>query len=108
MTIEIIDRDDVPECYQEMLQIEQHHDHEIIKDDRGVLRWREDPFVSRFVDACNLNYIVMGFHDKGTDKNCEIYRELYRRMGYSLSGYMEIFYWDWNNEAVNDYVPGAR
>jgi hypothetical protein len=44
-------------------------------------------------------------YEKGYTKNSEIYRKLYRDMGYSLSGYWEVFYWDVNNEKVDEYNP---
>jgi hypothetical protein len=101
----LIPRGDLPSDYFEMMKTEQHHQHEIVKDENGVIRWKADPFIRRFTDACSLNDIVSGFHANGTDKNSEVYRELYRRMGYSLSGYWEIFYWDVNNEDAINYSP---
>ncbi len=103
-----IRRDSLPADYAEMMETEDHHAHEIIEDKNGTLRWKEDPFVSRFIDACNLNDITRGFYSNGTDKNCEAWRELYRKMGYSLSGYWEIFYWEANNEDAPEYVPNAK
>lgn len=105
MTIQIVDRKDLPEDYIEMMETEQHHQHVIVRDDNGVLRWKEDPFINRLVDACNLNNIIAGFNVMGINKNQEVYRELYRRLGYSLCGYWEIFYWDVNNPIANQYVP---
>lgn len=101
--MEIINREDLPEDYKEMMASESHHNHEIVKVN-GVLRWKQDDFVSRFTDACNLNDIVAGLHSNGNGMNSEIYRELYRKMGYSLSGYWEVFYWDMNNDEAADYV----
>jgi len=43
------------------------------------------------------------FMKMGLTKNSEPVRKLYRDMGYSLSGYWEIFYWDVNNEEAEDY-----
>jgi hypothetical protein len=41
----------------------------------------------------------------GLGKNDESVRKLYRDMGYSLSGYWEIFYWEMNNEDADQYRP---
>ena len=103
--MEEISRKDLPNDYAEMMETEAHHTHKIIKDGGGVLRWAEDPFVRRFVDDCSLNSIVSGFHENNNGKNTESYRELYRKMGYSLSGYWEIFYWPMNNEIASEYAP---
>ena len=98
-----IDRGDLPEVYHEMMKTETHHSHIIIEDKHGTLRWKSDPFIERLTNDCSLNDIVMGFYSNGNDKNTETYRELYRRMGYSLSGYWEVFYWDANNERASEY-----
>jgi hypothetical protein len=103
-----INRIDLPIDYVEMMKTEQHHDHEIIKDELGTIRWKEDPFTGRLTDACNLNDIIRGFYAEGNGKNSEVYRELYRNMGYSLSGYWDIFYWDMNNENADQYQPPQR
>jgi hypothetical protein len=39
----------------------------------------------------------------GYDKNSEVYRKLYRDIGYSLEGYWEIFYWEVNNPIASEY-----
>lgn len=107
--MQIIKRSNLPQDYVEMMKTESHHDHKIILDGHGTIRWKEDSFVRRFTDGCNLNNIIAGFHDNGNGKNSEIYRELYRKMGYSLSGYWEVFYWDMNNEDASDYnQPKAK
>ena len=103
--METINRSDLPNDYSRMMKTEQHHDHEIIEDEQGTIRWKEDPFISRFIDGCNLNDIVRGLQSEGNGKNSELYRELYRKIGYSLSGYWEVFYWDMNNEDADQYQP---
>lgn len=107
-TMKTVPRNELPDDYSEMMKTEQHHNHEIIEDDKGVLRWKEDPFIGRFVDACSLNDIVCGFRAKGNGKNSEIYREFYRKMGYSLSGYWGVFYWEANNEEAGEYQPQQK
>ena len=37
--------------------------------------------------------------------NSEMWRKLYRDLGYSLFGYWEIFYWEANNEKAAEYKP---
>ncbi|MCJ8293788.1 MAG: hypothetical protein MJK15_05210 [Colwellia sp.] len=100
-----ITRKELPSDYDEMMKTEQHHKHEITMDEQGTIRWKEDPFIRQFIDDCSLNEICIGFHAKGNNKNTESYRELYRKMGYSLSGYWEIFYWDMNNDIADEYEP---
>jgi len=58
-----------------------------------------------FASKIDLNQIAMLFNSIGVFKNHELYRELYRNLGYSLSGYWEIFYWDANNDEAASYVP---
>jgi hypothetical protein len=101
--MEVIERNNIPSDFDGMMEKETHHDHKIIKDKHGMLRWEADPFVSRLIDSTNLNFVIQGFHEKGVTKNSEVYRELYRKMGYSLSGYWEIFYWEVNNEEAPLY-----
>jgi len=98
-----LNRTELPKDYADMMKTEDHHQHEIIRDKHGTIRWKEDSFIRRLTDNCSLNNICAGFHANGGDKNTESYRELYRKMGYSLSGYWEIFYWDMNNDIADEY-----
>jgi hypothetical protein len=102
--VTIVQRDLVPEDYQEMLKTEAHHNHPIVLVD-GVLRWQADPFICELYKAIGLNEIVHQFYENGLNKNSEVWRELYRKMGYSLSEYWEIFYWEVNNESASEYKP---
>lgn len=95
-------REELPEDYREMMQTETHHDHKIVCIN-GVYRWEEDYFVDKQLERISLNDLIPLLHVLGYGKNSEIYRRLYRCMGYSLSGYWEVFYWDVNNEDVDDY-----
>lgn len=94
----------VPE-YREILDTETHHDHIIIKDSDGVLRWKENAQVPHLLEKINLNHLIPLLKTLGYDQNSEIYRKLYRDMGYSLSGYWEIFYWEVNNPLAKKYKP---
>ena len=89
--------------YAEILDNETHHNHKIVMDEAGTLRWKEKPVVNEMVDAIGLNEIVSLLYSNGFNKNSEIYRKIYRGLGYSLSGYWEIFYWSVNNELCDEY-----
>lgn len=94
----VINRNDIhDDLYREILDKEIHHDHEIVVID-GVFRWKEYPNnitedIWEFIDNCNY------------DKNSEKYRKYYRDLGYSLSGYWEVFYWEVNNPDADSYNP---
>ena len=96
------------EDYKLIFETESHHDHEVIEDEHGTLRWKSNPTVRQTVDKVNLNDLWMLFHHMGLTKNSEEVRKLYRDMGYSLSGYWEIFYWDMNNEDAHKYKPKKK
>ncbi len=64
--------------------------------------------VDNLIDVMNLNHIVMLLIYLGYNKNSEIYRKLYRDMGYSLYGYWEIFYWEVNNPDYAEYKPNTK
>lgn len=102
----IIKREDITEeTYREILDIETHHDHLIEKDEHGTLRWVENPTVRKMVDKIGLNDIIIFLYNLGYGKNSEVFRKMYRDMGYSLYGYWEIFYWEVNNEEAFEYEP---
>jgi hypothetical protein len=96
------------EDYQLIFETESHHDHEVIEDEHGTLRWKEDPMVCKIIDKGILNDLWYLFHTMGLTKNSEEVRKLYRDMGYSLSGYWEIFYWEVNNEDAENYRPNGK
>lgn len=93
------------EVYMIIFDTECHHDHEIVMDG-DVLRWKANPTVRHLIDErIDLNYLINLFHQMGYGKNSEVYRKLYRDMGYSLSGYYDVFYWDANNAEYEQYKP---
>lgn len=92
------------EDYTEILKREKHHDHEIVLIN-DVYRWKQDNDVCELVEKIGLNDIICLFSLLGIDKNSEQYRQLYRDIGYSLSGYWEVFYWEFNNEDCDEYNP---
>lgn len=104
--MKIIPRTEITEpTYVEILEREPH-DHVIIKDDHGTLRWLQDDDVSLKFDTgeLDLNSFLARWREIGIGKNSEEYRLLYRNLGYSLSGYWEVFYWEVNNSKADEYV----
>jgi len=95
------------EWCREILDVEIHHSHEIVKDEDGTLHWKSNPDVLRFKEKNSLNDLIPLFQNMGYGKNSEVYRKLYRDMVYSLFGYWEIFYWEVYNPLANKYVPNA-
>lgn len=105
----IVSRDSITgEEMRMVLDTETHHDHVIICDSNGTYRWKENDTVRKIIDRTNLNDIIVLLHCLGHDKNSETYRKMYRDMGYSLYGYWEIFYWEANNDAADEYKPQAH
>lgn len=104
--MEVVKREDITDdLFREILDVETHHNHEIIRDEHGTLRWKEDPYTVKCYEKISLNDLIPLFYALGIDKNHEIYRQLYRNIGYSLSGYWEIFYWEANNDDADLYNP---
>lgn len=72
--------------------------HPIMRDENtGSLRW------AMIEDDDDINCTVKSMHKIGLSRNHEIYRNYYRRLGYSLFGYWELFYWDVNNPDACNY-----
>ena len=108
LKMEIVKREDIKvQDYIEIFEKEKHHNHEIIRDDNGTLRWKENEVVESYRKNISLNDLCPLLTELGYGKNSEIYRKLYRNMGYSLSGYWEVFYWEMNNDDADDYVAQA-
>ena len=96
-------RSELHEDYTEMMKTESHHDH-VIVNINGMDRWKENEIVDRITtEAISLNDLCPLLCELGFGKNSEVYRKLYRDMGYSLRGYYEIFYWDMNNDELDEY-----
>jgi hypothetical protein len=94
--------------YKQIFKTESHHEHPVIEDEHGTVRWKVNPAVRAIIDKTNLNDLWILFMSMGLTKNSEEVRKLYRDMGYSLSGYWEIFYWDMNNEDAHKYKPKKK
>lgn len=107
--IKIVPRDKIKEeHFRLILDTETHHNHEIIKDEDGTLRWKPNLDVCKIKERLSVNEIVPLFCHLGYGKNSEIYRKFYRDIGYTLFGYWEIFYWDMNNEEADEYKPNSK
>lgn len=103
-----IKRENITDKYiREILDLETHHNHEIVEIN-GVLRWKANLNVEYILEKISLNDLIPLLKHLGYDKNSEIYRKLYRDMGYSLIGYWEVFYWEINNEKYSEYIPNSN
>lgn len=98
-----IQRKDLPSDYDEMMVTETHHDHEIIMDSHGIIRWKENIIINHILINISLNDLCPLLDTLGYGKNSEVYRKLYRDMGFSLSSYGDVFYCSSNNEERDDY-----
>lgn len=89
----------------------EHHNHPIYKDEHGTLRWKADPVIemlweAQADDGTHCGPIALDLNALaayGPGKNDPRVRELYRRMGYSLHGYWELFHWEVNNPDADQY-----
>jgi len=102
--VKIIERKNLEHIsdYADIFVKESHHHHRIVEID-GVVRWEEKPMKTAMVEEKGLNAVVMDMINLGMNKNSEEWRALYRNMGYSLSGYWEVFYWEVNNPIAENY-----
>jgi hypothetical protein len=100
----LIDRSTItdPELV-EILECESHHNHGICENVNGTLLWVENEQVVNLLKTISLNDLCPFLYSLGFDKNSEVYRKLYRDMGYSLGGYWEVFYWEMNNPDADQY-----
>jgi len=92
--------------YKDVMYGERFHNHNIITGEDGRLRWEADPEKEQAImdefGAEDLNDL---FGRCRADKNDPKVRELYRWIGYSIFGYWEVFYWEVNNEDVDEWNP---
>lgn len=111
----------VSEEYALVLDTEETlHRHQLVlvegNGDNRVLRWEVDPLIDEMFHRgwFSLNDIfsgtckqVVGITPKirpaNIIKNDPLVRELYRRMGISLFGYWETFYWEANNPYAEEF-----
>jgi hypothetical protein len=103
--MKVVDRNTITN-FREILDVETHHNHPIVEDENGLLRWQANPYVRNCIgETISLNDLIPLLYSLGYDKNSEVFRKLYRDLGYSLYGYWEVFYWEMNNEDASSYVP---
>lgn len=93
-----------PNC-RAILDIETHHDHEIIEGEEGVFRWKPNHVVIELVKEMDLDNIMWLFQQLGLNANSEITRKLYRNLGYSLHAYWKLFYTEGSNRQAKEYKP---
>ena len=81
--------------------------HRLYISSNETIRWEKNQprvdEIMKFFGADDLNDL---FGKCQADKNDPLVRELYKCMGYSLSGFWEVFYWDWNNDKADEYNKG--
>jgi hypothetical protein len=63
--------------------------HPIYEDEHGVIRWQPSKAVRWAADRINLNEMYVAYMTGAFTK--DEYKEFYRDMGYSLSGFGEVF-----------------
>jgi hypothetical protein len=89
-TERIITDDELHRDYSCYSDLRQHSDHPIIIDEHGIIRWKQNGAVRWVVDnGVDLNALSIA-HQRGFIPT-EDYMAFYRQMGYSLSGYLDIF-----------------
>jgi hypothetical protein len=93
----------IDEDYAEILERE-FHDGELYITESGTLCWVENPKrEEEIMNAFGAKDLDDLFGRCRADKNDPIIRELYKCIGYSMSGFWEIFYWEVNNEDADAY-----
>ena len=104
-----INRENVTDLdFIKIMKKENHHNHEIIQDEEGILYWKPDENICAEIEGKNINDNVHNFLSKGLDKNSEEYRKFFRDIGYSLLGYWNIFYFKTNNPICNNYRKNSK
>jgi hypothetical protein len=101
-----VSREELPSDFFVMMEYEAHHDHEIIMDNAGMLRWKDDPEVRKLLieyGGCTDN-IIQVIRGMGYDNNSEVLRKFYRDCGLMLVEYFDILYGQ-NGVVDIDYVP---
>lgn len=107
------------------LKEELHHDHKIVvpiviypKGEENktstTYRWKENKDITNYLcsgitsKGLNLNQTVDVLWNLGYNKNSEVWRNIYRSIGYSLYGYWEVIHWHMNNEETDSYKPPVK
>jgi len=71
---------------------------------KSLISTKNEQSLFQLSSKLDLNQIIEVLYRFDCNKNDEIYRKMYRDIGYSLNGYWEIFYWDLNNDIADDYI----
>lgn len=89
--------------YNDLADLAEIFRHEIIEDQSGVWRWKQNR-LSRFIcDQINLNNVWIALH-RG-DFSMEELMKFYMQIGYSLDGFIEVF---GQHEASEFSLAGAK
>ncbi|MBD0788135.1 hypothetical protein HUO09_17410 [Vibrio sp. Y2-5] len=94
MTDKIIPRNQVPSDYSNLLLREAGNSHPIILAENGGYFWKENPSVANLISQVGLNNVCHLLLTMGFDQNSDVYKQLYRNLGVSLSRYESVIYQD--------------
>lgn len=86
MVSEDVDRKDIPEEWQFQANLTSHP---IIRDEKGVLRYRANPLICWLQERVNFNDIRFAYHMGAWSR--EEYMQFYRDLGFSLQGFQEVW-----------------
>ena len=86
MKEEIVGLEGIPEEYHFAVKLT---DHPIIRDSHGTLRYKAKPIMRWLADNVSLNDMAYAHSDGVFDRDS--FMQFYRDMGYSLSGFEEIW-----------------
>ena len=87
--------------YKELIDIAKIFHHEVIEDYHGTWRWKENFLIRKVTDLSSFDYNAMAVSILGNKKEftLEEYMKLYMQIGYSLSGFIDVF----GQREVTDY-----
>lgn len=107
--MEIVPLDQLPDGYEDMADLAKIFNHQIQKDDVGVIRWKTNRLMNLLIEGCQF-YTPPGWegprfnitYNGGLDMNylsgvvgerfsLEEWMKFYMGIGYSLGGYGEVF-----------------
>lgn len=97
---------DMAEHYRVVLETESYHDHELVEDEIGRPKWRENPETWVMVEEIGLTNVSKVLNQLGYGKETEVMKKLFRDMGYLLEGYYELFYWDSSGKRIDNHEKG--
>lgn len=86
MTTQPVDKQSVPTWAQFQVSLSNHP---IIRDDQGVLRYQENPLTCYLLEHVSVNDMWLLYRRKAWSR--EQFMQFYRDIGYSLSGFEEVW-----------------